>query len=163
MNLIYLSLGSNLGHREQHLEEAIKLIHSRIGVTGKVSSFYESEPWGFNSENSFYNCCLEVRTKLKPLPLLDGLLGIEKEMGRIRVGSSYSDRVIDIDLLLYGQQQLDHPRLTIPHPSMGDRCFVMVPMAEIAPRLTHPVSGKTISQMMEQCADQSGVIPLKRR
>lgn len=160
MNLIYLSLGTNLGHREQHLEEAIKLIQSRIGDARKVSTFYESEPWGFSSENSFYNCCLEVLSELEPLPLLDRLLGIEKEMGRIRVGSSYGDRIIDIDLLLYGQQQLDHPRLTIPHPSMGDRSFVLVPLAEIAPELLHPGSGETISQMLKQCADQTRVYPL---
>jgi 2-amino-4-hydroxy-6-hydroxymethyldihydropteridine diphosphokinase len=163
MKLIYLSLGSNLGSRDQNIEEAIKLIQSRIGVIEKVSLIYESEAWGFFSENSFYNCCLSLRTQLNPLPLLDELLKIEKEMGRIRLGSGYSDRIIDIDLLFYGQQELDHPRLIIPHPSMGDRRFVMHPLAEIAPELLHPVTGKTVLEMLQECTDPGGVLPIKEK
>ncbi len=156
-------MGSNLGHREQHLEEAFSLIQSRIGMAERISRFYESEPWGYTSENRFYNCCLSVRTGLEPLPLLDYMLGIEKEMGRERGGRAYCDRVIDIDLLLYGTLQLNLPRLVIPHPAMGQRRFVLLPLAEIAPELRHPVSGETISQMLLQCADRSGVVPLKQK
>ena len=160
MKLIYLSLGSNLGRREQFMDEALKLIQSRIGGIEHVSRYYESEPWGFSSENRFCNCCLALRTSLAPLALLDLLLEIEQAMGRLREGVGYSDRVIDIDILFYGDSQLDHPRLTLPHPSMGDRRFVLVPLAEIAPLLIHPVYGLSITEMLQECSDESEVIPL---
>jgi 2-amino-4-hydroxy-6-hydroxymethyldihydropteridine diphosphokinase len=160
MNLIYLSLGSNLGHRKQHLDEAIKLIQSRIGSIERVSHYYESDPWGYSSAYRFCNCCVSLQTPIEPLPLMDLLLEIEQEMGRQREGPGYSDRVIDIDMLLYGDRKLDHPRLTLPHPSMGDRRFVLAPLAEIAPEVIHPVAGISISKMLQVCADQSEVIPL---
>lgn len=159
MKLIYLSLGSNLGQREQFLQEALKLIQTRIGGIESVSRYYESEAWGFSSAYNFYNCCLSLQTTIEPLPLLDILLEIEQEMGRIREGMGYSDRVIDIDMLLYGDRQLDHPRLKIPHPSMADRRFVLAPLAEIASLLIHPVAGISITKMLQECSDESEVIP----
>jgi len=167
MNLIYLSLGSNLGQREQFLQEALKLIQNRIGGIESVSRYFESEAWGFSSAYTFYNCCLSLQTTIEPLPLMDLLLEIEQEMGRLRQemgrlrqGTGYSDRVIDIDMLLYGDRQMDHPRLTLPHPSMRDRRFVLAPLAEIAPLLIHPVAGISITKMLQECADESEVIPL---
>lgn len=160
MNLIYLSLGSNLGNRELYIKEAVQLIQDRVGGIEHVSRFYESEPWGFSSAYRFCNCCLSLRSSLAALPLLDVLLEIEQAMGRLREGVGYSDRVIDIDILFYGDIQLDHPRLTLPHPSMGDRRFVLTPLAEIAPQLLHPLSGKSIAEMLNECADASDVIPL---
>jgi len=160
MNLIYLSLGSNLGSREQHLEKALKLIQSRIGGFEAISSYYESEPWGYTSENWFCNCCVSLRSNLQPLVLLDRLLAIEKEMGRERRGAGYGDRIIDIDLLLYGDNRLDHPRLSLPHPSMGDRRFVLIPLAEIAPELIHPVTRLSISKMLQVCPDNTAVRPM---
>ena len=160
MNLIYLSLGSNLGHRKQHLDEAIKLIQSRIGGIESVSRYYESEPWGYSSAYRFCNCCLSLRTTMDPLLLMDLLLDIEQALGRQREGLGYSDRVIDIDMLLFGERRLDHPRLSLPHPSMGDRRFVLAPLAEIAPGLIHPVTGSSISKMLQVCADQSEVVPM---
>jgi len=160
MELIYLSLGSNLGHREQHITEALKLIQSRIGSPEKVSKIYESEPWGYTSEFRFCNCCLSLQTSLAPLPLMDLLLDIELTLGRLREGPGYSDRVIDIDMLFYGDRRMDHSRLSLPHPSMGDRKFVLAPLAEIAPDLIHPVRGISIQQMLQACPDQSEVIPL---
>lgn len=160
MKLIYLSLGSNLGQREQFLQEALKLIQNRIGGIESVSRNYESEAWGFSSENNFYNCCLSLQTTIEPLPLMDMLLEIEQEMGRLRHGMGYGDRVIDIDMLLYGDRQMDHSRLTLPHPSMADRRFVLAPLAEIAPLLIHPVAGISITKMLQECSDKSEVIPL---
>jgi len=160
MKLIYLSLGSNLGQREQFLQEALKLIQSRIGRIESVSRYYESEAWGFSSAYNFYNCCLSLQTTIEPLPLMDMLLDIEHEMGRLREGKGFSDRVIDIDMLLYEERQLDHPRLTLPHPSMADRRFVLAPLAEIAPLLIHPVAGISITRLLQECSDESEVIPL---
>jgi 2-amino-4-hydroxy-6-hydroxymethyldihydropteridine diphosphokinase len=161
MNLTYLSLGSNLGSREQNLDEAVKLIQSRIAAPEQRSGYYESAPWGFQSENRFYNSCLAVRTTLDPLALLDQLLGIEKEMGRERGGRGYADRIIDIDLLLFDHIQMDHPRLTLPHPGMGSRKFVLLPLAEIAPELIHPVTGISIQEMLQKCDDQTRVVPVR--
>lgn len=160
MNLIYLSLGSNLGHREQHMDEALKLIQKQIGGIEKVSLYYESEAWGFSSDFRFCNCCLSLRSSMDPLALMDQLLDIERVMGRSREGLGYSDRVIDIDMLLYGDRKLDHPRLTLPHPSMGDRKFVLAPLAEIAPDLIHPTSRISISRMLKECTDKIEVKPL---
>jgi len=160
MKHVYLSLGSNLGRREQYMDEALELIQSRIGGIEHVSRYYESEPWGFSSENRFCNCCLALQTSLAPLALLDLLLEIEQAMGRLREGVGYIDRVIDIDILFYGDSQLDNSRLTLPHPSMGDRRFVLVPLAEIAPLLIHPVYGLSITEMLQECRDESEVIPL---
>lgn len=160
MNLIYLSLGSNLGSREQHIKEAVQLIQNRIGGIEHVSRLYESEPWGFSSAYRFCNCCLSLRSSLAPIPLLDIFLEIEQALGRVREGVGYGDRVIDIDILFYGDIHLDHPRLTLPHPSMADRRFVLAPLAEIAPVLIHPLSGKSIAEMLEVCTDACEVIPM---
>lgn len=160
MSRIYLSLGSNLGHRQQNLDKAITFIGSRAGEIGRCSLYYESEPWGFSSENRFCNCCLMMQTKLDPLALMDQLLGIEKEMGRERKGAGYSDRLIDIDMLLYDTIQMDHPRLILPHPGMENRKFVLLPLLEIAPELIHPVTGISIARMLQLCPDQTEVIPI---
>ena len=163
MKQIYLSLGSNLGQREQQLERALELIQNRIGTLERVSRIYESEPWGYSSDQLFYNCCASLRTGLGALDLMGHLLGIEQEMGRQREGKGYHDRIIDIDLLLYGDSRINHPDLTVPHPSMADRRFVLLPLSEIAPRLIHPVSGASIQKMLEDCADQSELRPVPYR
>lgn len=175
MDLIYLSLGTNLGIRELHLQETVKLIQSRIGKPERVSRIYESEPWGYSSTNCFYNCCVSLKTGLAPLLLMDELLAIEREMGRqreakgrqreqvdeMREKQGYSDRIIDIDLLFYGDFQMDHPDLTLPHPSLEDRKFVLLPLAEIAPDLIHPVTGMSVELMLRQCKDKSVVLPVQ--
>ncbi len=153
----YLSLGSNLGDRKKNLLTARGLIEERAGTLTRVSSLFETAPWGYESRNAFLNCCLAVSTFLKPVPLLDALLGIEQQMGRVRNRQGYSDRLIDIDILFYGDRAFSHPRLTLPHPSMPDRRFVLVPLAEIAPELKDPVSGVTVREMLEHCSDPSQV------
>ena len=159
--VIYLSLGSNLGDRRLNLEHARGLIGEQLGTPGRVSGVFESTAWGYSSDNTFYNCCLSATTIMEPLSLLNSILAMEKSLGRIRKEGGYADRVIDIDLLLYGDQIVDHLRLKIPHPAMAERRFVLAPLAEIAPHLVHPVTGITIAEMLIRCPDQAAVNPLR--
>lgn len=129
----YLSLGTNLGDKKQNLDEAIRLIGERVGEVVKVSSYLETEPWGFDSQNSFLNACIKVETRLTPREVLKATQLIEREMGRLNKSCDgvYHDRLIDIDILLYGEEQIDEPDLKVPHPLMGQRDFVMIPLNEI--------------------------------
>lgn len=129
----YLSLGTNLGDKEHNLNEAIRLIGERIGDVVKTSSFLETEPWGFASKNTFINACVKVVTDLSPREVLVMTQEIERELGRKRKskGGIYHDRLIDIDILLYGEMTVDEPDLQIPHPLMNERDFVMIPLNEI--------------------------------
>ncbi len=134
---LYLSLGSNLGDREDTLHRAIALINERVGTVQRVSSFIETEPWGFESENRFLNAAVKVQTTLSPMECLRRTQQIERELGRKSKSrnGNYHDRPIDIDLLLYGDLTLSTPRLTIPHPRMLERDFVMIPLREILPTI----------------------------
>ena len=132
---LYLSLGSNLGDREDMLHRAIALIEERVGTVQRVSTFIETEPWGFESKHPFLNAAVMVRTTLSPIECLDRTQQIERELGRKKKskGGVYHDRPIDIDLLMYGDLHLSTPRLTLPHPHMQERDFVMIPLREILP------------------------------
>ena len=136
---VYLSLGSNLGNRKQLLLDAIEKINKKVGNVVRQSSFYETKPWGFESENLFLNAAVKVTTKLSPTELLEVTQQIEREMGRKKKTTynfrqqtpNYSDRPIDIDILLYDDLHVDLPKLKIPHPLMQERDFVLVPLREI--------------------------------
>jgi len=129
----YLSLGTNLGDKQHNLNEAIRLIAERVGEVVKVSSFIETEPWGFTSNNAFLNACVKVTTSLEPQELLRATQRIERELGRSAKSKDgvYHDRIIDIDILLYGDITVNEENLKIPHPLMYERDFVMVPLNEI--------------------------------
>jgi 2-amino-4-hydroxy-6-hydroxymethyldihydropteridine diphosphokinase len=136
---VYLGLGSNLGNRRQLLLDAIEKINKKVGNVVRQSSFYETKPWGFESENLFLNAAVKVTTKLSPTELLEVTQQIEREMGRKKKTTynfrqqtpNYSDRPIDIDILLYDNLHVDLPELKIPHPLMQERDFVLVPLREI--------------------------------
>ena len=130
---LYLGLGSNLGDRHALMEKAITMIGERIGKVVRQSSFIETEPWGFVSENRFLNAVILCETTKKPREVLILTQQIEREMGRTRKSTSvgYADRPIDIDILLYDDLQVDEPDLKIPHPLMSERDFVMKPLMEI--------------------------------
>ena len=132
---LYLSLGSNLGDRAENLHRAIALIGERVGEVQRVSSFIETEPWGFESKHPFLNAACLVLTKLSPEECLKATQQIERELGRKRKSKNgvYHDRPIDIDLLMYGDLTLSTPKLTLPHPRMKERDFVMIPLREILP------------------------------
>jgi len=134
---VYLSLGANLGNREQHLQEAIRLLDERVGQVVRQSSFMETEPWGFQSENRFLNAAVLCSTDKSPREVLQLTQQIERDMGRHKdvknasAHRTYADRVIDIDILLYDDMTIDEPDLKIPHPLMYQRDFVMIPLKEI--------------------------------
>lgn len=153
---VYIALGSNLGNKRRNLVTAAALLAERAGEVGAISSFYETEPWGFESEHSFLNAALMLETTLAPLDLLRLTQEVERELGRMaKTDSVYHDRLIDIDLLLYGEEVIDQPGLQIPHPLMHRRAFVMTPMAEIAPAVVHPVLGKTMKALSDLLESES--------
>jgi len=154
------SLGSNLGDRSRNMEAARLLMADRMGAVNAVSGIYESPSWGYASDHSYYNCCLVIRTMIEPLHLMEMILQVEQVLGRVRKKEGYGDRVIDIDLLLYGDVVMDHPMLILPHPRMSMRRFVLAPLAEIFPEKVHPVSGLTISELLDRCQDPSEVSPV---
>lgn len=134
MAKVFLGLGTNLGDKKNNLLTAVNNIEEKIGKVTSLSSFYETEPWGFESENSFLNAALCVETSLEPMAILRIIKDIEIEMGRTQksVNRMYSDRIIDIDILLYDDLTMATEELTIPHPLMKERDFVMKPLMEIA-------------------------------
>ena len=134
MHKVYLSLGSNLGNRKRMMRDAIALLGEVVGEVDRVSSQYETEPWGFSSPNMFLNMCVRVLTPLSPEQLLAATQVIEKRLGRVGKSTDdgcYHDRVIDIDILLYDDEHISLPGLTSPHPHMHERDFVMKPLQEI--------------------------------
>jgi 2-amino-4-hydroxy-6-hydroxymethyldihydropteridine diphosphokinase len=147
-HLVYLSLGSNIGDREAHLREAIRRLES-AGKLRAVSSIYETEPVEFTGQPQFLNCAVALETSSTPGQLMLQLLAIEKAMGRQRIQKK-GPRTIDLDILLFGDEVVDTPGLTIPHPAMQHRRFVLEPLAEIAPEAIHPVLKKTVKQLLEE-------------
>lgn len=146
MHKVYLGLGTNLGNKEANLRAAVEEIKKRVGEVTSLSAFYETEPWGFVSASQFLNAVCCVSTLLSPFDLLDVTQDIERTLGRLKksVNGQYSDRMIDIDILLYDDCHLHTPTLTIPHPLMTERDFVMKPLEEIAPEIVRLLKGNLI-------------------
>jgi len=153
----FLCLGTNLGNREGNLKEALGMIEESIGRIVSSSSVYETEPWGFESENEFLNMVINVETDLKPSGLMGRILMIEANLGRLRDEKKYSSRIIDIDILLYDKKIINRISLIIPHPLLHKRKFVLVPLCEIAPEEIHPVLKKTFISLQKECKDWSRV------
>jgi 2-amino-4-hydroxy-6-hydroxymethyldihydropteridine diphosphokinase len=145
--LVYLSLGSNVGDRLTNLNTAIERLRA-LGEVADVSSFYETEPVEFAAQPWFLNCVVKLDTEKMPKQLLSGVLAIEKEMGRKR-GKKKGPRSIDIDILLFGNSIIDRKGLTVPHPAMHERRFVLEPLGEIAPEARHPVFKRTARELRE--------------
>ena len=145
--MVYLSLGSNLGDRQANLRNAMGRL-LELGDVVEVSSLYETEPVEVTGQPWFLNCAVAVKTELMPREFLAGILGFEKSMGRVRTQPK-GPRVIDIDILLFGAQTISTPQLTVPHPAMAERRFVLEPLAEIAPDVVHPTLKKTARALMK--------------
>lgn len=153
MEEVGIGIGSNLGNRLQLLAEAIVLIGALPLENFCVSTLVESAAWGYQSSNTYYNGVLIGQTALQPEQLLSSLLDIERHLGRTRVSKSYSDRVIDLDILFYGNQIAQEERLILPHPRMHLRRFVLEPLLEIAPHWQHPVLNEKVSELLNSCTD----------
>lgn len=136
MNVAYVGLGSNLGDREAQINRAAELLGAL-----RLSTIVETEPWGYEAQPKFLNAVAELETALEPRELLDQLLDVERQLGRERIGPRWGPRTIDLDLLVYGDLMLDEPGLTVPHPELAQRLFVLEPLAELAPSLEIPGLG----------------------
>lgn len=156
MNKVFLSIGSNIGNKRCNLEVAAGFIESEIGFIEKISSAYETEPWGLKDQPDFLNRALLVYTKLNAEDLLKKALAIELDMGRVR-HTKMGARIIDIDLLLFNDEIIALPDLHIPHPLMHERNFVLMPMDEISPDTIHPTLKKSMHELLQECRDTSVV------
>jgi 2-amino-4-hydroxy-6-hydroxymethyldihydropteridine diphosphokinase len=152
MNTAYLLIGGNLGDRAAYLQQAIKQIEALCGHITRTSSIYETAAWGNTNQPAFYNQAIQLTTSLPPETLLEQLLAIEIEMGRVRT-QKYGPRTIDLDILMIDDKVLDTNTLTIPHPQLHNRRFALLPLAEIAPSLHHPILDKTVSELLVNCPD----------
>lgn len=162
MERCYLLFGSNMGDKDQLFADACVLINNRCGRVMEVSSAYESEPWGFEADEWFLNRVIAVDTELEPETVMQRLLEIEAELGRVRhpEQEGYTSRPIDLDMLYFGERILHSEILTVPHPRLHLRRFALVPLCEIAPNLVHPVLQKTQSELLEECPD---MLEVKKR
>ena len=156
----YLSLGSNIGDRTNNLKNAINSIENLVGKVNKISKFYENPAIGFVG-NSFINICVEVVTHLSPNELLNTLLNIENEYGRMRLKSGeYSSRIIDIDIIFYENLSINQNGLVIPHPRMHSRHFVLIPMCDLNPDFIHPVLGLKTSQLLDELEIRGDIVDI---
>jgi 2-amino-4-hydroxy-6-hydroxymethyldihydropteridine diphosphokinase len=160
MKRIYLSLGSNVGNRVGHIQKACGLLPTAGVEIRRASSLYRTEPVDFIPQRSFVNCVVEADTDLMPLQLLKAVQSVERQLGRRR-GITKGPRPIDIDILLYENVVVRSAALTIPHERLSERRFVLIPLGELAGRVRHPVSQRTVLEMLHETADMSQVIKLK--
>jgi len=154
---LYILLGGNLGDKQQVFSEARARLNQQVGTITSQSAIYETEPWGFDSDDIFWNQVLEISTAFSPEEVLQQTQQIEHELGRIRKTTQYDSRIIDIDILFYGDQIIEQENLIVPHPRIQERKFALVPLCEIAAELIHPVFQKSITQLLEECRDSLSV------
>ncbi|HUX95469.1 MAG TPA: 2-amino-4-hydroxy-6-hydroxymethyldihydropteridine diphosphokinase [Bacteroidales bacterium] len=158
VRIAYIGIGSNLGNREENLSTALNRIGEFAGCIEAASSLYETEPWGFQTDKKFLNMVVKIETFLDPKTLLQSLLKIEKTMGRERNSIKYASRIIDLDILFYSNLISEDLELTIPHPHIHERMFVLLPMNEIDQDFIHPVFNQSVNSLLKSCSDISSVV-----
>jgi len=152
---LILHIGSNKGNRFENLQKSLEYIEENIGSIVNTSKIYETEPWGFESDEMFLNQVVVVETQFKPMDVLEKIKKIEKLMGREGSAKRYSSRTIDIDILFYENVIFSNDQLVIPHPLLHLRKFVLIPLVEILPDWVHPCMDMTIKELLEECTDDS--------
>lgn len=164
MSRAFVSLGSNLGDREAHLQRALRAIGATAGIQQlEVSRIYETDPVGPLPQGPYLNAVVEIETELEPRALLERLLQIEAEEGRIRRGVRGEARTLDLDLLLFDDRCIEDDALVVPHPRMHERGFVLEPLCELAPQWVHPRSGQTVAELAARVRDPEAVRPWRER
>lgn len=161
MNTAYLILGTNLGDKLHILQQALQLIEKEIGCINKSSGLFVTAAWGKTSQPDFINQAVSVHTVLSANEVLQGILGIEKKLGRVRDHQKWMERIIDIDILFYNNSVINTPDLTVPHPYLHDRKFVLIPLLEIAPDFIHPIYNKSVNTLLKECTDTLEVNSIK--
>jgi 2-amino-4-hydroxy-6-hydroxymethyldihydropteridine diphosphokinase len=155
---VIIGLGSNLGDRFEALSRALAMTGKEAGRVEATSSVWETEPWGFEADEQFLNMVAVIDTVMQPLQLMQLFRSVEGRMGRRRHGGGrYESRIIDIDILFWGDRIISVPGLEVPHPAIADRRFVLEPLCEVAPGAVHPVTGLTAAEMLAMCDDRSDV------
>ncbi|MDD4144911.1 MAG: 2-amino-4-hydroxy-6-hydroxymethyldihydropteridine diphosphokinase [Prolixibacteraceae bacterium] len=163
MHEVYLGIGGNIGNKKYNFHKAIILIQKKLGKVTDTSSVYETPPWGFNSEDNFWNMVIKIETTLNPEALISKILLIEKSYNRKRTEGIYTSRKMDIDILYFDNLVLNISNLNIPHPKIQDRLFVLVPLYEIAPGYKHPLLKLTNRELLENCQDKSVITKIQDR
>lgn len=157
MHQVFLGIGGNIGNKHDNFDKVYTFIKNELGVVTKSSSVYETSPWGFQAEENFWNQVLIVETKLSAVELLQKINNIENMFGRKRDGNQYKSREMDIDILYFNAKIIETENLTVPHPLLHLRLFVLVPLREIAPDFVHPVLKMTSVEMLNVCEDKSAI------
>jgi 2-amino-4-hydroxy-6-hydroxymethyldihydropteridine diphosphokinase len=157
MHQVFLGIGGNTGNKQDNFDKVYTFIKNELGEVLRSSSVYETSPWGFQSEDNFWNQVLVVETEYSPEELLQKVAKIENWLGRERGTTGYTSRKMDIDILYFDELVIETENLTIPHPQIANRLFVLVPLAEIAPEFVHPLLKITTLEMVENCPDKSEI------